>query len=309
MVKRGKVAVVGPRHLEEKLMPVFGKKFSTAVFFSVDTIRLNVGRKMSVTVGKIDLATFDYVLILPEKSRKEFYYTMARILEKKTKVSVSSETLSYFWNRPAIMGKLLKDGIPIRKLASISQNVAADFITNEFKLPVVLTTPQGQKVYVSNEKTLRNVLSLFSAGHMVSVQKPVRGAIVYVTFISDREAVGYKKEGDKRIPIKLNSDVCELGKKIRKSLETDFCIATFISSGKRLKLSNIQLVPDFDMFNKVVGKDLATVMAEETTYKIVSVDVVEIVERSLEKFGKTFEKFAGWFGNEISNFRSAKKKL
>ena len=309
MVKRGKVAVVGPRHIEEKIMPAFERKFSTAVFFSVEEIRLNVGRKMSATVGKVNLATFDYVLILPEKSRKEFYYTMARILEKKTKVSVSSETLSYFWNRPSIMGRLASDGVPVRKMASISQNVAADFITNDFKLPVVLTTPQGQKIYVSNEKTLRNALSLFSAGHMVSVQKPIRGAAVYVTFISDREAVGYKKEDDKRIPVKLNSNVCEIGRKVREFLETDFCVATFISSGKRLKLSNIQLVPDFDMFSKVVGKDLAAVMAEETTYKTASVDVVEIVERSLEKFGKTFDRFVGWLGDEISNLGSAKKKL
>ena len=44
MVKRGKVAVVGPRHIEEKIMPAFERKFSTAVFFSVEEIRLKRGR-------------------------------------------------------------------------------------------------------------------------------------------------------------------------------------------------------------------------------------------------------------------------
>ena len=309
MVKRGKVAVVGLRHLEEEVMSAFSRRFSTAIFFPVDSLRLSVGSGMSVKYGKVDLATFDYVLLLPDSSKKEFYYLIAKILEKKTKVSVSSETLFCFWNRPVIMGKLAAEGIPIRKLASISQNVAADFIKDDFKLPVILTTPSGQKIYVSNEKTLRNVLSLFSAGNMVSVQKPVKNGTVYVTFISEREAVGYRKEGDKRIPLKLDSKISDLGRKVRESLATDFCVATFICSGRRVKLSNIRLVPDFEMFKKVVGKDISRVMAEEITYKVAPIDVIEMAERSLESIGKTFDKFARWLGNEIGNLRAAKKKL
>ena len=97
-----------------------------------------------------------------------------------------------------LLNKLALGGVPIRKTASISQDVAADFIHQNFKLPVILTTPQGKRVYVSNEETLRNVLSLFSAGHMVSVQKPVRDAEVHVTFVSEKEAVAYCRKGERR---------------------------------------------------------------------------------------------------------------
>ncbi|MBR9689825.1 MAG: hypothetical protein GOV01_02945 [Candidatus Altiarchaeota archaeon] len=305
MVKRGRVAIVGPENVKDILVPEFLRRFSTVVFFTPGNIKLSVEKTISVTSGKFNLAHFDYILLLPESSEKEFYYILARILEKKTKVSIPSDSLLDFWNRPILLNKL--SGVaPIRKTASVSQHVAADFIKNEFKLPVILTTPGGKRVYVSNEETLRNVLSLFSAGHMVSVHKPIKKAEVYVTFISERDVIGYYRIGDKRVHVNLDSKLAEIGQNIRTTLGADFCSALFVKIGKKYYLSNVKLLPKFEIFKKVLGKDLASVMAEEASRKIAPFDIANVFDNVFKGIGGIINRFAGWMDHEVSNTRSSK---
>lgn len=306
MVSRGRVAIVGSEDVENVLMPEFSKRFTTAVFFTPGSIKLNAGGALSATSGKFNLANFDYVLLLPETSEKEFYYTLAHILENKTRVSVSSETLRYFWNKPILLNKLALEGVPIRKTASVSQDVAADFIRENFRLPVMLTTPQGKRVYISNQETLRNVLSLFSAGHMISVQKPVRNAEVHVTFISEREAAGYCRRGERRVSIRLDPKTTSVAHCVRRTLQADFCSVIFVKIGRQFYLSNVKFVPHFEMFNKVLGRNLASIMAEEATHKISAINPVEVAEKAVVGFGKALQTVVRWVADEISDTRSPK---
>ena len=305
-MSRGRVAIVGSDSIREELLPEFSKRFSAVVFFTPDSIKLTAGGTLSATSGRFNLANFDYVLLFPETSEKEFYYTLARILEKKTRVSIPSATLAYFWNKPVLLNKLALGDVPIRKTASISQDVAADFINHEFKLPVILTTPQDKRVYVSNEETLRNVLSLFSAGHMISVQKPVRKAEVHVTFTSEREAVGYCRRGERRVPIRLDPKTAAIAQKVRKTLGADFCEIIFVKIGRSFYLSNLKFVPNFTLFNKVLGRNVASLIAEEATHKIAAIDPVAIAEKAVIGFGKALQGIARWIANEISDTRSPK---
>gem|GEM_PF-2355075 len=306
MVSRGRVAIVGSEGVREVLMPEFSKRFSTVVFFTPWGIKLTAGELVSATSGRFDLSNFDYVLLLPEGPEKEFYYTLARILERKTRVSVPSETLAYFWNKPVLLNKLALGGVPIRRTVSVSQNVAADFIKEKFKLPVILTTPQDKRVYVSNEETLRNVLSLFSAGHMVSVQKPVKDAEVRVVFVSEREVVGYSRHGKKRLPVRVDPKLASIAQDVRRTLGADYCSIIFVKIGKRFYLSNVKFVPRFDLFKKVLGKNLASIMAEEATHRIAAIDPIAMVENAVAGFGKTLQNIVRWICDEIGYTRSSK---
>jgi glutathione synthase/RimK-type ligase-like ATP-grasp enzyme len=306
VVSRGRVAIVGSELLKEELMPEFSKRFSTVVFFTPGSIKLTAGETLSATSGRFNLANFDYVLLLPETSEKEFYYTLARILEKKTRVSIPSGTLAYFWNKPVLLNRLAVGGVPIRKTVSVSQDVAADFIHHDFKLPVVLTTPQNKRVYVSNEETLRNVLSLFSAGHMISVQKPVRKAEVHVTFASEREVIGYCRRGERRVSIRLDQKTAAMVQKVRKTLGADFCEVILVKMGRRFYLSNLKFIPNLELFTKVLGRNVASLMAEEATHKIAAIDPVAIAEKAVIGFGNALQGIASWIANEISDTRSPK---
>ncbi|MBR9680691.1 MAG: hypothetical protein GOU98_02605 [Candidatus Altiarchaeota archaeon] len=305
MVKRGRVAIVGSKTLEKVLMPEFSKTFLSAVFFDPNTIKLTAGKELTATSNKFNLINFDYVLLLPDDSNKEFYYTLAKILEKHTKVSIPSDSLFGFWNRPILLSKISK-AVPVRRTAAISQNAAADYIKNDFKLPVILTTPGGKRVYVSNEETLRNVLSLFSAGHLVSVHEPIKKAEVHVTFFSENSSIGYYRVGDKRVPNNLNSNLVEMGKRVRKVLNADFLSILFVKIDGNYYVSTIKLNPRFDLFNKVLGKDLVRIMASEISNKIVAPDAVAVADGFIKKLVRGMEKFGEWIGNEISNIRPSK---
>jgi len=286
-------------------MPEFSRVFLSSVFFEPGSIQLTAGKTLTATSGKFNLANFDYVLLLPDESKKEFYYTLSRILEKHTKVSIPSESLFDFWNRPILLNKVSK-AVPVRRTAAISQSAAADYIKNDFKLPVILTTPGGKRVYVSNEETLRNVLSLFSAGHLVSVHKPLRKAEVHVAFFSEASSIGYYRVGEKRVPTNLDSKLVEIGQNVRKLLKADFISILFVRIGKDYAVSTIKLNPRFDLFGKVLGKDLTHIMADEISEKILPPDLVTGVESFFKRFTRALENAGEWISREIGNIRSSK---
>ena len=134
--------------------------------------------------------------------------------------------------------------VPIERSAAISQDVASNFIKDNFTFPIILTTPKGKEVRVNKEETLKDVLSLFSAGHTVSIRKPMKNAEEYVTFVSEKEAVGFKVVNDKKLPVKIGSDIASLAQKVRKALKLDFCSLTITKKGKKMCVSKVKLVPD-----------------------------------------------------------------
>ncbi len=306
VVSRARVAIVGPAEFKDKIMPAFFKKFSTVMYFPSESVKLSVGKKTTAIAGNLDIGTFHYVLLLPKQSKKEFYCTLSAILSKRTKVSAPKDTLLYFWNRPAMLRRISSAGVPIERSASISQDVAFNFIKDNFKFPIVLTTPKGKEIRVNKEETLKDVLSLFSAGHTVSIRKPMKNAEEYVTFVSEKETVGFKVVNDKKLPVKVGSDISSLAQKVRRKFNLDFCSIKFIKKGKKICVRDIKLVPDFEAFFNVSGKDVATVMANEIIHKITVPDISELFEKTITGIGKIIDKAARWVSNEISNLRAFK---
>ncbi len=296
-MKRGRVAVVGPKSVWSSLEGEFSRRFAAVRFFDYSSLKLTAGSSLSVSMDGLDLTVFDYVLVLPDTSRAEFYQTLVRILEKTVRTSVPSRTLEFFWNKPIMWNVLSEGGIRLPEMAVISQDVAFDYIKESFKLPVVLTTPQGKEVYVTNETTLKNVLELFPAGHTILVRKPLRSDELYVTFSSMGATFGYVRAGDRRTPIKIDDRLAKLSRKVREVLDVDFCVSLFYRKGKSYYLYDVRLLPNFERFNEVAGKNVARIMAVE-------------IQDSLQ-FGKTVagligkvKEFFRWLKDEIGNTRS-----
>ena len=294
-----RAAVVGAKQEESRILPAFEKAFRKAVYAPFDEVKISVGDGIKTTYKKYDLADFDYVLILPDAPRKEIYYAIARSLEKKTNVSVRSETLLSFWNHPLTLQKLASAGLPIRKTFAVAQDVACNAIVENFKFPVIVNAPGGKRVLVNNENTLKGVLSLFGPGNMMVMQKPIKTDTTTVVFVAGNDCIAYENVKGKRKSININQDLKETAIKVRETLRTDFCSIIFVKTGGRFIISKVLLYPNFKIFQQVGGQDpavkMVSVIGECVREKELSVEDV------IGKIAKGFAAIARWIGNEIGN--------
>ncbi|MBR9681904.1 MAG: hypothetical protein GOV00_03860 [Candidatus Altiarchaeota archaeon] len=299
-----RVAVVGPKEKKEDILPAFEKAFRKAIYAPFDEVMIYVGDGIKTTYKKHNLADFDYVLILPDSPRKEIYYTIARALERKTIVSIKSETLMHFWNQPLILQKLASAGLPIRKTFAVAQDVACNTIVEKFKFPVIVNAPKGKRVLINNEETLKGVLSLFGPGHMMVMQKPIKATATTVVFVAGRDVIAYENVKGKRKSIHVDEALKKKAVKVAKVLRTDFCSVIFINTGKTSVISKVLLYPNFKIFNQVGGQDPAVKMVSAIGESIQERELT--VEDVVGKITNGFAAVARWLSHEISNFGPSK---
>jgi len=301
MVFLPKVLVVGEKSSEEYIIEPLRKRFHTVVFAVPDEINLKAGERNEAFFNHIDLTSFSYALFLPGSSKREFYHALALILhDAGVKVSVSMETLLYIWHKPVLFRKLAGSGIPVRRIYAISQDVAGEVILKELKLPVIIIPPSGKAVYVTKEETLRSVLSLFPAGHMVVAQKPMKVESTLVVFVSPRDFVAYERKGNSRKAVVPDDKAKEIAAKVREVIDSDFCTVFLLKKGNRYVVSDVKLLPPFKTFKEVTGKDIGSIIASEIEEQLPSFDIGEFI-------GRMVEKFVRWVERETGNIRPPAK--
>ncbi len=310
MVSSSKILVVGPEEVKEHVLPHLQKKFSTVVFAPPEKITLFSGEDNKALFGKVDLSTFSYALILADSSKKEFYYTLTRVLNQQgVKTSISVDSLFYFWQRPVLFRILSREGIPIRKIYAISQDVAAEVILKELKLPVIIVPPSEKAIYVSKEETLKNVLSLFSPGNMITAQKPIKVDSSIIAFATPTEVVAYEKIEENRRATVPDDRAKEIAQNVRKAVNSDFITVFMLKKGKKYYVSNVRLLPPFKTFKKVAGRDLGSIIAAELVQLVPEFSFLDAIESATRTFVEGFVNALRWLGDEISNNRSPKKRL
>ncbi|HDJ96476.1 MAG TPA: hypothetical protein ENG45_00185, partial [Candidatus Aenigmarchaeota archaeon] len=176
------------------------KKFSDVIYTSIDNIKLKVGDEFGVYCNGDNLIDSDYTLLIPTLKYREFFYTTVRILENcRVPTSVVSEKFFIIWNRVLLLRTLAKEGIKVRKAFSIAQNVVLDKVLKELKLPVIITTTTGKRIYVNNEEALKDVLSLFEAGYMITFEKPITPESIIWSFVVGNEVVASYEKVEKKM--------------------------------------------------------------------------------------------------------------
>lgn len=275
------------------------------VYTSIDSIKLRVGERMEVRYSGYNLSEFDYVLTIPTVEKREFFYILLRMLENSgVMVPISSDKFFIIWNRPLMLKALSKRGIHVRKTFAIAQNIVADTILRDLKLPVVITTTSGKRVYVNKMDVLKDVLSLFRPGHMVVVEKPITPESVIWSFvIGDEIVASYERRGEVRRSIVLDKEMEEIAIKVRRIFDADFCVVNFIKMKRGFIVNNVTLTPDFELFYKVTGKNVCSMLASY---------IMERVERERSLIGgfiKGIYRLSRWFEDAISNIRSVKKRV
>jgi len=303
-----KLAIVTtPERIEKdkNLVSEANKYFSHVVYTSIDSIKLEVGKELEIFYSRYDLSEFDYVLLIPTVEYKEFFYTALRILENKdVLIPISSEKFFMMWNRPLLLRMLAKQGIKIRKTFAIAQNIVADTIAKELKLPVMITTTKGKRVYVNKRGVLKDVLDLFRPGHMVVIEKPITPESVIWSFVIGEEVVAsYERVGNSRRSIVLDEKMKEIALKIRRILGSEYCVVNFIKVGKRLIANNVTLAPDFNLFYEATGKSVSDLLLSSIAERVRSGRNV------LEDIIEGMQKLSRWFEYAISNIRSIKKRV
>ena len=258
-------------HSSEELFEKEGKKFfDTVTVARPEELRLEVSEDMEVYHKDLNLSEFDGVLLLPKVERNEFFYMVARILEDKgVYLPVNSSALKILWNKPLVWKELSSNGIKIRKVYSIAQNVALGTIRDSISFPVLVTTPEGKKVLATNEEVLKDVLSLFRAGNMVMIEKPLKAQSVIWSFVVGNEVVAsYERIKDSRVATTLDDKLKSVSVKIREVLGLDFCAVSFVKMKREVVVNSVTISPDWELFTKVTGKNLVGVLLSYVANRI-----------------------------------------
>ena len=295
-----RVAIVSAHPRNEMLLKSFRKKFKKVVYIPVEEIKLSVGEDFQVLYGDEDLFSFDYVLTLPSYPKREFFYTLLRIIERDVEVPIPSKKFFMMWNKILLLRLLSQNGVKIRKTFAIAQNVATRMILNKIKLPVIITPPSGKRVLVKSKETLGDVLSLFRPGYMVIIEKPLKPRSVVNIFIAGDDVIAYQRVDGREEETFLDKEMKELSLKIKELLSADFCYLKLLKLEKKVLVSEVNLSPDFQKFYEITGKNIAEILASHIREKL------EKKKRGwLDGFIDSLTSFVRWVENEIGNIRSS----
>ncbi|MCD6403073.1 MAG: hypothetical protein J7K98_01950 [Candidatus Aenigmarchaeota archaeon] len=291
-----------------KVVSKEARKFFTKVLYvPINRIRLEVSDDIRVFYENEDLGSYDGVLPMPTMENAEFFYLVTRMLEKNVVYTpIPSDVILLPWNKPLLSYTLRKNGIKIRKVFAIAQNVAASTIMNEIKFPVFITTPSGRRVLVTKEEVLKDVLNLFKAGNMITIEKPIKATSVVWSFVVGDEVIAsYEKSEEKgRRAIRLDKELEEISIKIREILKSDFCVLSFVKTKNETVLSNVSFSPDYKVFNEVTGINTISLLLSYLAEKL-----YEEKKGMLNKFVDSVKGILGWLLNEVSNLRSVKQRV
>jgi len=251
-----KIAIIGSTENNKPVVEEAGKVFDEVLYVPLNAIKLEVGEDQKVLYKDIDLSTFDIVLPLVNGSSNEILYLCLNILENSVYLPISSEDFFIIGKKCLLMKKLIDQGLKVRKSVFLASNRTSRMIIESLKFPIIIRSSSGKRVKVTNKETLDNVLSLFRAGNVRTLEKPIEAQSVIWLFVVGNEIIAsYEQVGEDLRSIGVNGDLTSSIYSIQKAINSDFFVVNFIRKKNSLIVNDVFLSPNFSLFNEVTGKN------------------------------------------------------
>jgi len=259
-----KIAILDSLEKKEKDAPLLKEAkeiFDKAIYVPINSVKLGIDQELEARFENKNLSNFDVVLPLPTYLKKEFYYTCLRIIEKKVYTPISSDKFFTIWNKPLLLKLFSENRISIRKVFVAAHVSSAKDIIGQLKLPVIITPPSRERILITKEETLKNVLSLFKPGYTITVEKPIKPRSMIWAFVVGSEVIASYEKGERgRRMINLDDKMKKMSIKIRKIVASDFCAINFIKTKTRTLVNEVTLSPDFSLYKHVTGKNVSKIL-------------------------------------------------
>lgn len=232
-----KIGVVA-QSIDERLKTALNKKFEEVVFAPLDGIRFDLNGNRKVIYSGVDLTSLDYVMILSKKVN-DIIYTLLRMCERKTRVPVPSEKSVFMIDRIVLLNFLSKREIPIKKVLMIAGESSVEKIVKDIKFPVLATLPGEKKVTITNEKTLKEVASMFKPGYRITIENTGKKKIK--VFLCGEDHIAIEKVDEKTKVVKAEKRIVEIAKKVKDLLSLDYCTVEIGYSKNKPVVENVVL--------------------------------------------------------------------
>lgn len=256
-----KIAIIGSSEEDLPIVDEAKKIFDEVLYVPLDSIKLEVGEIQKAFYKDIDLSSFDVVLPLLNGSSKEFLFICLKILENDVYIPISSEDFFILGKKCLLMKRLIEQGLKVRKSAFLASNRTSRMLIENLKFPIVIRSSSGKRVRITNEETLNHVLSLFKAGNIRILEKPIEAESVVWYFVVGNEIVAsYENVGENVRSIGINGEIVSQLYRVKKAVNSDFFVINFIRKKKSLVVNDIFLSPDFRQFDRVTGKNTSRVL-------------------------------------------------
>jgi len=251
-----KIAIIGLSENNTSVVEEAKKVFDEVLYVPIDSIKLEVGEEQRAFYKDVDLSTFDIILPLINTSYNEFMYLCLKILEKNVYVPISSDDFFIINKKCLLMKGLMNQGLKVRKSVFLASNRTSRMIIESLKFPITIRSSSGKRVKVTNEETLNNVLSLFKAGNIRILEKPIEAESVIWFFVVGNEIIAsYEQVGENLRSIGVDEDIISKIYRVKKAINSDFFVVNYIRKKDNLIVNDVFLSPDFSVLNKVSGKN------------------------------------------------------
>jgi len=251
-----KIAIIGLSEKNTSVVEEAKKVFDEVLYVPIDSIKLEVGEEQRAFYKDVDLSTFDIILPLINTSYNEFMYLCLKILEKNVYVPISSDDFFIINKKCLLMKGLMDQGLKVRKSVFLASNRTSRMIIESLKFPITIRSSSGKRVKVTNEETLNNVLSLFKAGNIRILEKPIEAESVIWFFVVGNEIIAsYEQVGENLRSIGVDEDIISKIYRVKKAINSDFFVVNYIRKKDNLIVNDVFLSPDFSVLNKVSGKN------------------------------------------------------
>ncbi len=256
-----KIAIIGPKKEKPLILKEAEDIFEEALYVPINSVKLEVGEEEKVFYEDVDLSSFDIILPLLDETNREFMFLCLEILEKEVYIPFSSKDFFIIENDALMKKKLIKCGLKVRKGAILASNRTSRMMIENLKFPIIIRSPSGKGVRATNEETLKNVLSLFKAGYIRILEKPVKAESIIWCFVVGREVIAsYEETKESTRSIHLDTETETKLFKIRRVIDSEFFVVNFIRKRKALIINDIYLAPDFSRFKETTGKDVSKLL-------------------------------------------------
>jgi len=274
-----KIAIIGPNLDEPPLLDEAKDIFDEVLYVPIDSVKLEVGEEQKVFYEDVDLTSFDAILPLPDEENREFMFLCLKILEKYGYIYLpfSSDDFFMIENDALMKKKLINSGLKVRKSAILASNRTSRMLIENLKFPVIVRTLSGKGVRVTNEETLQNVLSLFKAGYIRMLEKPIEAkAVIWCFLVGEEVIASFEETKETTRSIHVDTETESKLLKIRRVINSDYFVVNFIRKRNDLIVNDIYLKPDFSQFRKATGKDVSKILLIHLKNKIESMKLSPI---------------------------------
>lgn len=258
-----KIAIIGPNEDEPPLLDEAKEMFDEVLYVPIDSVKLKVGEEQKVFYEDVDLTTFDIILPLPDEKNREFMFLCLKILEKYQYIYLpfSSDDFFMIENDGLMKKKLMNSRLKVRKSAILASNRTSRMLIENLKFPIIVRSLSGKGVRVTSQETLQNVLSLFKAGYIRILEKPIEAkSVIWCFVVGDEIVASFEETKETTRSIHVDTETESKLLKIRRVINSDYFVVNFIRNRNDLIVNDIYLKPDFSHFKKVTGKDVSKIL-------------------------------------------------